>query len=142
MGRDMLDHPVELLPGAKEAITALSTEFRLVLITKGDLLHQEKKLAQSGLGDSFHGVEIVSEKTTETYIQSFARHGSGAKEALMAGNSMKSDVLPALEAGAWGVFVPHHLEWEHEVAEAPVGRKRFREIASLETLPELVSGIL
>ena len=77
----------------------------MVLITKGDLLDQERKLAASGLGDLFAAVEIVSEKDRGTYDRVFARHGTGAAEAVMAGNSMKSDVLPALEAGAAGSFM-------------------------------------
>ena len=77
-GRAMLDHPVELLPHAREAVETLADDYRIVLITKGDLLHQERKLAQSGLGDLFDAVEIVSDKTPATYRTVFARHGTGA----------------------------------------------------------------
>ena len=141
MGRDMLDHPIDLLPGAMDAVTELTGDFQLVLITKGDLLHQERKLAQSGLGDHFHGVEIVSEKTPQTYVDAFGRHGTGPKNALMVGNSMKSDILPALEAGSWGVFVPHDLEWDHESATAPDNHHRFREIPSLHDLCDLLPAL-
>ena len=85
-----------------QAVTALAARYRLVLITKGDLLDQERKLAQSGLGDLFHGVEIVSDKTAATYRAVFARHGTGAEQALMVGNSLKSDVIPVLQAGGLG----------------------------------------
>ncbi len=94
----MLAHPVEPLPGVQEALEELSADYRLVLITKGDLFHQESKLAASGLGSFFSGVEIVSEKTAETYRRAFARHGAGAEQAAMVGNSVRSYILPALES--------------------------------------------
>jgi putative hydrolase of the HAD superfamily len=141
-GREMLEHPTELLPHAQEAVTALAADFRVVLITKGDLLDQERKLAQSGLGDLFHGVEIVSNKTAPVYAQIFARHGSGAGQAMMVGNSLKSDVIPAIEAGGWGVHVPHGLTWALEHAEPPAGHDRFRSLPDLAGLPDLVSSIL
>lgn len=140
-GRAMLDHPVELLPHVEEVIRALSGDFRLVLITKGDLLHQERKLAQSGLGDSFHGVEIVSEKTPEIYRAVFARHGSGADAALMAGNSMRSDVVPAIQAGAFGVYVPHGLVWALESADPPTENPRYATIPDLSGLPPLIEQL-
>lgn len=141
VGRDLLAHPLELLPHARATVEALSPHHRLVLITKGDLLHQERKLAQSGLGDLFHGVEIVSEKTPEIYQRSFARHGSGPEQALMVGNSVKSDVIPAIQAGSWGVLVPHGEPWELERAETPDGHPRFRQLDHLGDLPALIAGI-
>ncbi len=140
-GREMLRHPVDLLPHAREAVTALAADHKVVLITKGDLLDQERKLAQSGLGDLFHGVEIVSNKTPQIYRAAFARHGAGADQAMMVGNSLKSDVLPALEAGAWGVYVPHALTWTLEHAEPPVTDPRFRTISDLGLLPALVEDL-
>ncbi|BDW86773.1 HAD family hydrolase [Roseicyclus marinus] len=140
-GQEMLSHPIELLPHAAEVVADLSGRFRLVLITKGDLLDQERKLAQSGLGEMFDAVEIVSNKTEATYRSAFARHGDGADRAMMVGNSLKSDVRPALEAGSWGVFVPHGLTWELEHAEAPEGHARFHEIADLGALPALIERI-
>ncbi|MGB5557986.1 MAG: HAD family hydrolase [Paracoccaceae bacterium] len=140
-GQDMLQHPIELLPHARETIEALAGEFHLLLITKGDLLDQERKLAQSGLGDLFDGVEIVSRKTAEVYGRIFTRHGSGPKAAMMVGNSMRSDVVPVIEAGGWGVFVPHDLTWALEHHEPPAGHLRFREIADLGRLPGLVAEI-
>jgi putative hydrolase of the HAD superfamily len=136
-GREMLRHPVELLPKAREAIEALAGRYRVLLITKGDLLDQERKLAQSGLGDLFDGVEIVSEKTPSVYARIFDEPG----RSMMVGNSLRSDVLPAIEAGAWGTFVPHGLTWEHEHAETPVGQSRFREIAGLGELSGLIGEV-
>ena len=140
-GREMLVHPVEPLPGVEVALSELSNDFRLVLITKGDLLHQEQKLAASGLGDWFAAVEIVSEKDAGTYGRVFARHGTGAGEAAMCGNSLKSDVLPALEAGAWAAHLPYPVTWAHEMAETPVNHPRFVELASIADLPAWVKGL-
>jgi putative hydrolase of the HAD superfamily len=140
-GRDMLEHPIELLPHARAAVVALATDYRVILITKGDLLDQERKLAQSGIGDLFHGVEIVSNKTPAAYRTIFARHGTGADQAMMVGNSLKSDVLPALEAGSWGIHVPHGLTWALEAAEPPTGNSRFHVLDHLGGLPELVDGL-
>lgn len=140
-GREMLEHPIELLPHAYAAVKTLAANHRAVLITKGDLLDQERKLAQSGLGDLFHGVEIVSDKTAKSYAAIFARHGTGADQALMVGNSMKSDVLPALNAGSWGVHIPHGVTWALEHAEPPVGHDRFFSLITLAELPDLVGKI-
>lgn len=140
-GQEMLGHPVHLLPHARAAVEALAQSHRIILITKGDLLDQERKLAQSGLGDLFHGVEIVSDKTPDIYAQAFARHGHGADTAMMIGNSMKSDVVPALMAGAWGVYVPHGLTWELEHAETPAHHPRFHELPDLGALAGLIEAI-
>jgi putative hydrolase of the HAD superfamily len=140
-GQEMLTHPIELLPHAQAAVEALAGRFRILLVTKGDLLDQERKLAQSGLGDMFDGVEIVSDKTTRVYHDIFSRHGDGAARAMMVGNSMKSDVVPVIEAGGWGVFVPHGLSWELEHAAAPEDHPRFREIADLGQLLPLLDAL-
>jgi len=118
-GQEMLAYPVDLLPHARAAVEALRGRADLVLITKGDLLDQERKLAQSGLGEMFDAVEIVSDKTAQVYSRIFARHDTA--RAMMVGNSLKSDVLPALEVGAWGTHVPQDLTWDLEHAEAPEG---------------------
>ncbi|UWQ22704.1 HAD family hydrolase [Jannaschia sp. W003] len=136
-GREMLRHPVDLLPHARETVEALAADHRVVLITKGDLLDQERKLAQSGLGDLFDAVEIVSHKVPEVYRRAFP----DPSRALMVGNSVRSDVIPAIEAGAWGVHVPSEIEWALEAAEVPEGHPRFRAIAHLGELPGLVAGL-
>jgi putative hydrolase of the HAD superfamily len=140
-GREMLEHPIELLPHVRATVTALAAEYRVILITKGDLLDQERKLAQSGLGDLFHGVEIVSQKTAVAYRSIFARHGTGADQAMMVGNSLKSDVIPALEAGSWGVHIPHGLTWALEAADPPRDHRRFHELSDLGGLPGLVAEL-
>lgn len=140
-GRQMLQYPVETLPHVHETLEALAGRYRIVLVTKGDLFDQERKLAQSGLGDWFDGVEIVSEKTPDTYRRVFARHGDGPERALMVGNSLKSDVVPMIEAGGWGVHVPHELTWVLEHVEAPEDNPRFRRIPDLSELIPLLGQI-
>ncbi len=140
-GREMLSHPVETLPGVDETVARLAETYRLVLVTKGDLLDQERKLAASGLGEMFNAVEIVSEKDSSTYERVFARHGTGADEAMMVGNSMKSDVLPAIQAGAWGVHIPYHITWAHELADAPEGHPRYYSLSRIDELDNLLEHI-
>ncbi len=134
-GREMLTHPIEPLPGVEATLRTLADRYRLVVITKGDLLDQERKVAASGLGELFSAVEIVSEKTADTYRRLFDRHGAGAARAAMIGNSLRSDILPALEAGAFAAHIPYHLTWAHEAAEAPIGQPRFAELPSICEVP-------
>jgi putative hydrolase of the HAD superfamily len=140
-GREMLRHPVETLPHVRETLGALAGEFKLVLITKGDLFDQERKLAESGLGDLFSGVEIVSEKSAATYSRVFARFGDGPERAMMVGNSLKSDIVPAIAAGSWGIYIPHELNWELENAEEPTHSPRFRQLAHLGELTPLIAAL-
>jgi putative hydrolase of the HAD superfamily len=140
-GREMMTHPIEPLPGVEEALVQLKERGRLVLITKGDLFHQESKLAASGLGSHFSGVEIVSEKTPEIYTKAFARHGGSAETSLMTGNSVRSDILPMLAAGGYAALVPYPLVWEHERAEKPEGHPKYREIQTLGSLPAWLDEI-
>jgi putative hydrolase of the HAD superfamily len=134
-GKSMMTHPIEPLPGVEDALKDLADRFRLVLITKGDLFHQESKLAASGLGSYFSGVEIVSEKTPDIYTRAFTRHGASAETGLMAGNSVKSDILPMLQAGGYAALIPYPLVWAHERAETPSDHPRFREMETLAHLP-------
>lgn len=141
-GRALLAHPVELLDAIEATLDALAQRGRLVLVTKGDLLHQEAKLAASGLGDRFAGVEIVSDKTPKTFEALFARYAVAPDEAIMAGDSMRSDVLPALAAGAFAAYVPQTGGWSHESARAPdAGHDRYAELASLAGLPAMIDRI-
>ena len=140
-GRAMLSHPVETLPGVHDTLEEVAPHYSLILITKGDLFDQERKLAQSGLGDWFDGVEIVSDKTPAVYERIFGATEGGPAKAMMVGNSLKSDAIPAIEAGSWGVHVPHGLTWELERAEPPEGAERFRKISSIERLPALLESL-
>jgi putative hydrolase of the HAD superfamily len=141
IGREMLAHPVETLPGVLPTLEALAPRFRLVLVTKGDLFDQERKLAASGLGELFDAVEIVSDKTQAVYERVFSRHGDGPARAMMVGNSLKSDILPAIAAGSTGVFIPHDLTWVHEHAEAPETDPRFFRLERFADLLGLVDDL-
>jgi putative hydrolase of the HAD superfamily len=125
-GRELLAHPIETLPGVQETLEALKGRYRLVVVTKGELLDQERKLAASGVDHFFDAVEIVSEKDASVYSRIFARHGSGPERAMMIGNSLKSDILPALEAGSWAVHVPSEHQWALDHAEEPQEHERLR----------------
>jgi putative hydrolase of the HAD superfamily len=140
-GRQMLQNPVETLPHVHETLDQLAGKYRILLITKGDLFDQERKLAQSGLGEYFDAVEIVSEKTPKTYDRIFGRYADGPASAMMVGNSLKSDVVPVITAGGWGVHVPHELTWVLEHEDAPEDNPRYRRIDDLSGLLPLLGQI-
>ncbi|MDQ8179897.1 HAD family hydrolase [Pelagicoccus sp. SDUM812005] len=141
-GKDMLAHPVELIDGAAETVADLGQTHDLILITKGDLRDQERKIARSGLASHFKHIEVVSNKNSEDYARIFRRHGIEPSQVLMVGNSLKSDILPVLELGGYGVHIPYHLTWEHERVETvPNEHSKFHEIASIKQLPELLASL-
>jgi putative hydrolase of the HAD superfamily len=129
------------MPHVQDTLEALAGNYLLVLITKGDLFDQERKLAQSGLGDFFDAVEIVSEKTAVTYRRIFSKVGDGPERAMMVGNSLKSDIVPAIAAGSYGVFVPHELTWVLEHIDEPSDAPRFRKISHLGELRGLLDQL-
>ena len=121
VAKSMLTSEVELFDGAREALEALSGEYPLALITKGDLLHQRSKLERSGLGPHFRHVEVVSHKTPDVYREILERLGVEPSRFLMVGNSPRSDILPVLGLGGSAVYVPAPLSWSHEQDEVPSG---------------------
>ncbi len=139
----MLAHPVELLDGAAAAVAELARSHRLLLITKGDLRDQERKLAKSGLAAHFHHTEIVAEKDAGTYARILRRCQVDPAQFLMVGNSLKSDILPALDLGAHAALVPYPLLWSAEAATPPpaAAAGRFFQLASLRELPALVARL-
>jgi putative hydrolase of the HAD superfamily len=142
LGRQMLDHPVELLDGAVEVLEALAPGHRLILITKGDLRDQERKLAKSGLADRFQAVEIISEKDARAYERILLRHRIKPANFLMVGNSVKSDILPVLALGGSAVHVPYRITWGLEHAELPPDNHgRFFQAKSLRDLPAIVATL-
>ncbi len=116
LGRRMLGQPVELLDGVAEAIDRLEERYRLVLVTKGDLIHQEQKIARSGLAERFERIEIVSEKDEATYRAILDRLDVAPERFCMVGNTVRSDVLPVLAIGGHAVQVPYEVTWAHEEA--------------------------
>ncbi|HMJ75732.1 MAG TPA: HAD family hydrolase, partial [Iamia sp.] len=139
LGKEMLAHPVELLDGVADAVDALAQDHRLVLITKGDLIHQETKIARSGLADRFERIEIVSEKDPATYKGILDRMEVAPEQFLMAGNSVRSDILPVLELGGHAVHVPYAITWSHEVVDEQAP-DAFPVVASLGDLAEWLAG--
>lgn len=136
-GQDMLGHPVEPLDGVREALAAIRGIAPLILITKGDLFDQERKIAASGLQKHFTAVDVVSEKSPEVYARIFARYTDDMSKVVMIGNSVRSDILPVLELGATAIHVPYPLLWALEAADFPVGHPKAIQLKSLTDLPAL-----
>jgi putative hydrolase of the HAD superfamily len=137
-GKRMLAEPTELLDGVKETLLELCSRYSLLLITKGDLFDQESKLARSGLADLFSGVEILSDKTVDSYRSLLKRRDIKPEEFLMVGNSLRSDVVPVVALGARAVHIPYHVTWHHEHvpddAVPPEGWHRLETISELSDL--------
>lgn len=137
IGREMLDKPVVLLEGVEEVLKSLKGRYRLVLATKGDLLDQERKLIKSNLQGYFHHIEIMSEKKEEDY-RKLIRHLDIPSEAfMMIGNSLKSDVMPVITVGGYGVHIPFHTTWAHERIEVDIQSDRFIVLEKMKELPDL-----
>lgn len=115
LGKSVLQHPVELLPGMREVVEQVSAQYPIVLITKGDLFHQEKKVQLSGLSDLFQRIEIVSEKNAATYERVLGEFSLQPADFLMVGNSLRSDIEPVVRLGGWGIHLPYHVTWAHEL---------------------------
>ncbi|MGL4963807.1 MAG: HAD family hydrolase [Inquilinus sp.] len=148
LGKAMMDHPVELIDGVAETLDALAPEatagrIRLIVITKGDLFHQESKVARSGLAERFESVEIVAEKDEATYRRILQRGGTAPDRFLMIGNSMRSDILPVLDLGGQAVHIPYRITWAHEAVSRPeVAPPGFHTFDSIREVPALVSRLL
>ncbi len=144
LGRDILAHPVELLDAVPDVLAGLAAYgHRMILITKGDLQHQERKITESGLAPHFLATEVVSEKDDATYRRVLARHGIDPTRFLMIGNSLKSDIAPILRLGGLAAHIPYPLTWEHErLATPPEAPGRFFTQASLHELPGLVATLV
>ena len=139
LAKEMVSADIQLLPHVAEAIPQLAARTPLMIITKGDLLDQEAKIAKSGLGSYFRYVEIVSSKTRTTYETILNRHGIPPERFLMVGNSLPSDILPVLEMGGHGVHIPYHITWAHEAAAAPSpDHPRFHQLEHLGQLLDLI----
>jgi putative hydrolase of the HAD superfamily len=132
IGQEMLGKPVDLLPGVREVLESLQGKYRIVLATKGDLVDQERKLQKSGLEGFFHHIEIMSEKRTSDYEKLIGHLDIQASEFVMIGNSLKSDILPVLELGGYGIHVPFHTTWIHEQVDHEVKHERFFTAEHLE----------
>lgn len=119
LGKRLLQFPTTPLPEVAETLEQLtrSRRYRLVVFTKGELMDQENKLRRSGLERYFSHMETVSNKTEREYWQLCENLGVAPEETLMVGNSFRSDIAPALEAGAYALHIPFHVVWELEKSE-------------------------
>lgn len=138
IGRDMLEKPVVLLGGVTDVLEKLKGRYRLVLATKGDLLDQERKLNKSGLESYFHHIEIMSEKKEDDYRKLIRHLDIPASRFMMIGNSLKSDVMPVINVGGFGVHVPYHVTWEHEKIAVALDSDRFLPLEKITELPDLL----
>lgn len=141
LGKTILTHPVELLPDVREAVTQVAQHHRVVLITKGDLFHQEAKVRDSGLADLFHRIEVVSEKDTATYQRLFEEFAQAPAHFAMVGNSLRSDIEPVLKLGGFGVHVPYAVTWALEAEHgADLGSPRLRVVTGMAQVPEAIAS--
>lgn len=132
IGKEMLTKPIELLPGIVEVLEYLSKNYTLIVLTKGDLLDQEKKLDRSGLLTYFHHVEVMSEKNPEGYERILKHLDILPQDFLMIGNSLKSDVLPVLKIGANAIHVPFHSVWKFEtVSKKALENHQYKTLTSI-----------
>ena len=142
LAKRMLNTEVELLEGVTEIIAQLAATYPLMLITKGDLAHQAAKIEQSGLKPYFHSIEIVADKTSQSYAALLARHHIEPSRFLMIGNSLRSDILPVLEIGGQAVHIPYAITWAHEHADVlPDQQGRYHEIEHIRQLPTLLDRL-
>ncbi len=139
LSKEMLTTKVVLFEHSRRLVEDLSADYPLMLITKGDLAHQQRKVEESGLGSNFKSIEVVSEKTNDVYQQILNQHRIPASRFLMIGNSIRSDIRPVLELGGWAIHVAPHLTWDHEGGEISSDlADRFRAVEGLEDVIPVV----
>lgn len=139
LAKGMIEAPVQLLDHVADTVEALSGRYRLMIITKGDLLDQERKVTKSGLAPYFSHIEIVSDKTEEIYRSLLAKQKVAPERFVMVGNSLRSDILPVVALGGHAVYIPYHVTWAHEVAAGEVGTaESYSELEHMGLLPALI----
>ncbi len=134
IGKDMLSHPIQLLPKVKDTLQHLSDHYTLIMITKGDLLDQQRKVKKSGLLKYFSSIEIVSEKDEQTYLEILHKNNVFPKDFLMVGNSLKSDILPVIKIGGAGIYIPHEHTWENEKVNSNDCSENYIQIESISDI--------
>ena len=142
LAKAMLTAEVEVFDGVRQLLEEISKEYPLMLITKGDLFHQQRKLEASGLAEFFQAVEVVSDKTPEIYREILKRHQISPHRFIMVGNSLRSDVIPVLELGAWAIYLSDHLTWSHEDDPlAEIRQNRYREVKEISRVLSAVEEL-
>jgi len=132
IGKDLLQKPVELMPNVENVLQELHGNYKLVMATKGDLKDQHRKLHDSGIGHYFHHIEVLSDKTELDYEKMLGRLDIKAEDFLMIGNSLKSDVLPILNLGGYGIHVPYATTWEYEKIDFEIEHENFIALNNIE----------
>lgn len=141
LGKEMLEHPIKLLEGVEKTLVQLKDKYTLMILTKGDLLDQESKIARSGLDPHFDFIEIVSDKNPSTYSHILSHYDINPTEFLMVGNSLKSDVLPVREIGGHAVYIPFHTTWDHEVVDLDESQKNgYHELEDISLIPDFLQS--
>jgi len=138
IGKEMLQRPIELLDDVKKVLEQLAPHYRLIVATKGDLLDQERKMKRSSISSCFHHIEVMSDKKEENYIQLLHHLDISPCDFLMIGNSMKSDIIPPLNLGAWAIHVPYHTTWAHEQADKDPDSDQFFQVEHLIEILDLI----
>jgi putative hydrolase of the HAD superfamily len=140
IGKDMLNAPVDLLDGVETVLKQLSKDYKLIVLTKGDLLDQERKLEKSNLMSYFHHIEVMSDKQDANYSKVLDHLDIEPSAFLMIGNSLKSDILPLINIGAEAIHIPFHTTWLHEqVGEEETKNKAYKTITSLSELKMILN---
>jgi putative hydrolase of the HAD superfamily len=142
LSKEMIEADLPLMEGVETTVARLARVYPLMLITKGDLLHQQMKVERSGLAPYFRHVEVVSEKSADTYAAILSRLEVEPAHFLMVGNSMRSDIMPVLEIGAWAAYIPNDMTWAHEAIEpAQQPQERFFELNSVVDVPDWIARL-
>ncbi|MFV0522122.1 MAG: HAD family hydrolase [Mangrovibacterium sp.] len=142
IGKEMLTAKVEVLKGVRETLHELHGSYKLVVLTKGDLLDQQRKLNESGLRSYFEHIEVMSDKKTTDYQALFRLFNIKPEEFMMVGNSLKSDVIPIVELGACGVHIPYHTTWEYEQLDLKeLDKHQYHNLTHISELPDLLKSL-
>ena len=142
IGKEVLAHPVDMLPGIRDAVEEVAANYRIVLITKGDLIHQQAKVRRSDLGDLFHRIEIVSEKDAAAYARVLDECDVSPTSFVMVGNSLRSDIAPVVELGGWGVYMPYHSTWSLETdPQFSVDNPRVIQVSAAHSIPVAIQRL-
>lgn len=142
ISREMVSADVELIDEVEETLATLSADYPLLLITKGDLLHQTGKVARSGLGRYFAGIEVVADKTPEVYREILTRRHVPPERFVMVGNSPRSDILPVASLGGRAVYVPDENTWVYDLVDLPDDLPgRIYRVRRMGEVVELIRGL-
>jgi len=138
-GKSVMDYQIEILPGVKEVLKYLQGKYNIIVVTKGDLKDQERKFKKSGLSEYFQNLKILSNKNDEDYKKLLQKLNVKPDDFLMIGNSMKSDIIPVLNIGAYAIHIPFHTTWIHETAvDEKITSSKFFETDEISQIIEII----